>query len=78
MLVKKVNGQSVAEPPCFPISPLESFAPLEALGRSGQSKSRKVKRTWARVQNLPKVKRKVKVNRKLLADGFPKWSLFAN
>ena len=41
MLVKKVNGQSVAEPPCFPISPLESFAPLEALSRSGQSKSLK-------------------------------------
>lgn len=39
LLVKKVNGQSVAEPPCFPISPLESFAPLEALSRSGQSKS---------------------------------------
>ena len=77
--MKKVNGQSVAEPPCFPISPLESFAPLEALGRSSQSKSRKVKRMWARVRNLPKIKKKSerKANQKLLADGLPKWSLFA-
>ena len=77
--MKKVNGQSVAEPPCFPISPLESFAPLEALGRSSQSKSRKVKKNVGKGSKLAEIKKKSerKANQKLLADGLPKWSLFA-
>ena len=55
-----VNGQSVTELSCFPISPLESFAPLKALGRSSKlTKMKKGKEKFVgKGSKLAKMKKK--------------------